>query len=548
MAGGSAGERIDGRFELVERLGSGGMGTVWRAHDMMLRRDVALKEVRPPDPAMTPEDSAESRRLRERVLREARALARIDHPGVVTIHHVVDAGPHPWLVMELVRGENLQDRLARGPLPPTEAARIGREVLAALRAAHAVGIHHRDVKPANVLLRTDGSAVLTDFGIAAHQGSTSLTATGELVGSPEYIAPERIRGVADGPPADLWSLGMTLYVAVEGHSPLRRGTSLATLAAVLDEPVPPPTRSGPLKPVLDALLVRDPDARPDAAALDGMLAAVVEGRPLPGGAPPLPPPPPHSPHAAAVAHSPTELAAPRPGPAGDAPTQTAVAPTRRRGRAAVVAAVVVGVLALAGGVGAGVLLARGDTKNQGGSVSPTPDRSPTDQESPTGDPTPDDGDGPDPTGGGTPGEETGTHDDRPGDKGDGNQTEDPPSRTDDPGGDSPGGPGPGWIAQLFSEPVSTGAAARDRRLAAVRASVPEARMLRSDDYASLNPGYWVFYAPGPFTDGRAAVRWCADRGRTTANECVGRYLSDRAADKELVCHPQGGGSGRCTRP
>lgn len=268
---------IDGRFELRERLGSGGMGTVWRAWDTVLHREVALKEVRSPDPALAAARPQASRTLRERVLREARALARISHPHVVTIHHIVDEGPHPWIVMELLPGTTLQDRLAQGPLSPQEAAKTGREVLSALRAAHAAGIQHRDVKPANVLLRADGSAVLTDFGIAALQGSTSLTATGDLIGSPEYIAPERIRGRDNAPSSDLWSLGLVLYVCVEGVSPLRRGTTLATLAAVLDDAVPPPKRSGPLAPVLSALLVRDPAARPDAAGLDAMLAQVESG-------------------------------------------------------------------------------------------------------------------------------------------------------------------------------------------------------------------------------------------------------------------------------
>ncbi|GGO89976.1 hypothetical protein GCM10012280_34430 [Wenjunlia tyrosinilytica] len=270
---------IDGRFELLGRLGSGGMGTVWRARDTMLDREVALKEVRPPDPAMLAADPTAARTLRERVLREARALARLGHPNVVTIHHIVDAPdvPHPWIVMELVVGTSLHERLAQGPLWPNEAARIGRDVLSALRAAHEAGIHHRDVKPANVLLRANGSAVLTDFGIAGLRESTSLTATGELIGSPEYIAPERIRGDEGNPASDLWSLGMMLYVAVEGRHPLRRATSLATLAAVLDEPLPPPMRSGPLTPVLSATLVRDPAARPDAATLDRMLVNAERG-------------------------------------------------------------------------------------------------------------------------------------------------------------------------------------------------------------------------------------------------------------------------------
>ncbi|MFF4342230.1 serine/threonine-protein kinase [Kitasatospora sp. NPDC001540] len=276
---GPGGRLIDGRFELLARLGGGGMGLVWRARDTLLEREVALKEVRPPDPAMLEADPAAAHELRERVLREARALARLQHPNVVTIHHIVDSPElaHPWLVMELVPGGSLHDRITRGPLPPQEAARIGRGLLAALTAAHAAGIQHRDVKPGNVLLRTDGTPVLTDFGIAALSESTSLTATGALIGSPEYIAPERIRGREGDPASDLWSLGMTLYVAVEGHHPLRRANSIATLAAVLDQPIPPPVRSGPLGPTLVALLARDPAERPDAVRLDRLFAAAEQG-------------------------------------------------------------------------------------------------------------------------------------------------------------------------------------------------------------------------------------------------------------------------------
>ncbi|WP_256984968.1 serine/threonine-protein kinase, partial [Streptomyces sp. 2R] len=278
-----SGRVIDGRFTLVERLGSGGMGMVWRAHDEALHRDVALKEVRPPDPALAEYDPEGARTLRARVLREARALARLDHPNVVTVHHIVDPGEdgYPWIVMELVAGSSLHERLAEGPMKPAEAAELGRGILSALNAAHASGIQHRDVKPANVLLRTDGRPVLTDFGIAAIRESTSLTMTGALIGSPDYIAPERIRGTEGDPSSDLWSLGMMLYVAVEGHHPLRKATTLATLAAVLDEEVPPPVRAGALAPVLTALLTRDIPARPDAATLDRMLAEAASPQPAP---------------------------------------------------------------------------------------------------------------------------------------------------------------------------------------------------------------------------------------------------------------------------
>ncbi|WP_432023682.1 protein kinase domain-containing protein [Streptomyces parvus] len=321
-----SGRVIDGRFTLVERLGSGGMGMVWRARDEALHRDVALKEVRPPDPALAEYDPEGARTLRARVLREARALARVDHPNVVTVHHIVDPGEdgYPWIVMELVAGSSLHDRLATGPMVPADAAELGRGILSALRAAHAVGIQHRDVKPANVLLRPDGRPVLTDFGIAAIRESTSLTMTGALIGSPDYIAPERIRGTEGDPSSDLWSLGMMLYVAVEGHHPLRRATTLATLAAVLDEEIPPPVRAGALAPALNALLTRDIPARPDAETLDRLLAEASRGG---GSTPPTPTEPvrerpasarPASAHPGSVHAAPTQSAAtppPRPGPA-----------------------------------------------------------------------------------------------------------------------------------------------------------------------------------------------------------------------------------------
>ncbi|MEV4366176.1 protein kinase [Nonomuraea sp. NPDC049637] len=312
---------IDNRFELTERLGGGGMGLVWRAWDTALHREVALKEVRPPDPAFEEHDPEAARELRARVLREARALARLNHPHVATIHHIVDPGGegYPWIVMELVTGGSLADRLARGPMTPWETARLGREVLSALRAAHAVGILHRDVKPANVLLREDGRSVLTDFGIAAVRESTSLTATGSFIGSPEYMAPERINGHEGDPASDLWSLGMLLYVAVEGRHPLRRSTTLATLAAVLNQEVPPPERAGPLGPVLGALLRRDPAGRPDAETLDRMLAAAAD----PGSAPPAYPP---------IAPGPFQQAPSSPGPfQHGAPSGATVPPGARQG-------------------------------------------------------------------------------------------------------------------------------------------------------------------------------------------------------------------------
>lgn len=274
------GELIDDRFRLIERLGSGAMGAVWRALDEVLQREVALKEVRPADPTVL-SDPDYAAMLRTRVLREARALARIQHPHVVTIHHVIDLpdDDHPWLVMELVRGGTLEDRLAAGPMEPAEAAELGRGLLSALRAAHADEICHRDVKPANVLLRPDGSPVLTDFGIADLADTSRLTATGGLAGSPAYIAPERLHGSEGNPASDLWSLGMLLYVAVEGVHPLRRTTAAATLAAVLTGVVPAANRAGPLEPALRAALVADPADRASAETLDALLRNALEPGP-----------------------------------------------------------------------------------------------------------------------------------------------------------------------------------------------------------------------------------------------------------------------------
>ncbi|MFE3026536.1 serine/threonine-protein kinase [Nocardia tengchongensis] len=262
---------VDGRFELIEPLGSGGMGTVWRAYDVALHREVALKEVKADGEATAAEVQ------RERVLREARALARITHPNVVAIHHIVDTPveKHPWIVMELVAGGSLADRLDDGPMTPAQAAWVGRGILAGLRAAHAVGVLHRDVKPPNVLLRTDGSPVLTDFGIAAVNDLTGLTSTGSVVGSLPYVAPERLQGHEGNPASDLWSLGLVLFAAVEGYQPMRRDTDVATLAAVLMGSVPPPRQAGALTPVIQALLVPNPGHRPPADQVDRMLAQAV---------------------------------------------------------------------------------------------------------------------------------------------------------------------------------------------------------------------------------------------------------------------------------
>ncbi|MFI1654919.1 serine/threonine-protein kinase [Streptomyces sp. NPDC020472] len=375
---------VDGRFRLISRLGSGGMGTVWRARDVALDRDVALKEVRPSDPAVEDANPGFAAQLRERAVREARALARLSNPHVVTIHHIVEPqdGSHPWIVMELVEGSSVYDRLAAGPMPVPEVLALGRQVLSALRAAHTAGIQHRDVKPANVLLRHDGGAVLTDFGIAAFDGATSrLTSTGDLIGSPEFIAPERVRGEEGNPASDLWSLGMLLYVAAEGHHPLRRATGLATVVAVLDDPIPAPVRSGALGPVLTRLLVRDPAQRPDGALLDRLLAEAEGGAavaPAPVTVPPAPVtvPAASGPYAPAPAPYPHPAYGPPPAPGAGfgPPTLPTSAPSSPRKRAAGVAVGLV--LAAAAVIGVVNLFPDGDNGSDGtsgakGGASPT---------------------------------------------------------------------------------------------------------------------------------------------------------------------------------
>ncbi|MEY2248866.1 protein kinase [Streptomyces sp. BF23-18] len=265
---------IAGRYRLLSPLGEGGMGTVWRARDEVLQREVAVKEVRAP--AGLP--GAEIERMYARLEREAWAAARISHRNVVTVYDVAMEDGRPWIVMELIRGIALSDLLdAEGPLDPQRAAHIGAEVLAALRAAHEAGVLHRDVKPGNVLMANDGRVVLTDFGIATVEGSSALTMTGEVIGSPEFLAPERALGRTPGPESDLWSLGVLLYAAVEGNSPFRQATPLNTLRAVVDEPLPEPRRAGPLAPVIEGLLAKDPAERTGAGPAEHELRVVAAG-------------------------------------------------------------------------------------------------------------------------------------------------------------------------------------------------------------------------------------------------------------------------------
>ena len=271
---------VAGRYLLQTTIGRGAMGTVWRARDTVLARDVAVKEVRLRGPVTAGSVMTEETRvLYQRTLREARTAARLNHPAVVTIFDVVEADGSPWIVMELVQARSLDQVLTEdGPLRPQQAADIGVRVLGALACAHAAGILHRDVKPSNVLLGPDGRAVLTDFGIATLEGDSGLTQAGMVMGTPGFTAPERIRGDTASPASDLWSLGATLYAAVEGRGPFdARGNSIAILAAIANEEPPRPRSAGPLRHVIEALLQRNPQARPDAATVSRLLAAAGTG-------------------------------------------------------------------------------------------------------------------------------------------------------------------------------------------------------------------------------------------------------------------------------
>jgi serine/threonine protein kinase len=281
-----------GRYLLGDRLGRGGMGIVWRAHDQLLDREVAVKEL---NVSGLPAEELDT--LHSRMKQEARAAARIGHPNVITIHDVVEQDGRPWIVMELIDGRSLAEIITgEGTLLPRDAARVGAQVLGALGQGHRLGVLHRDVKPANVLIDRRGRVVLTDFGIALLEGGSGLTRTGQIVGSPDYLAPERVAGHRPGPESDLWSLGATLYAAVEGQSPFLRSSTIGTLQAVITDPLPEPRHAGPLFPVLEALLRKDPAERATGEQALRMLEEVAQGH-TPPTATAVPPPPAYGPGA-----------------------------------------------------------------------------------------------------------------------------------------------------------------------------------------------------------------------------------------------------------
>ncbi|MDH6462638.1 tRNA A-37 threonylcarbamoyl transferase component Bud32 [Micromonospora sp. A200] len=326
---------VAGRYRLLELVGSGGMGRVWLARDEMLHREVAVKEVVPPNWL----DEAERDELRLRTLREARTAARLNHPNVVRLYDVVHDRDSPWIVMEYVPSRSVQQILTTdGPLEPGRVAGIGLAVLAALRAAHAAGVLHRDVKPHNVLVADDGRVMLTDFGLATFDGGDGLmTGPGLVFGSPQFVAPERAREGVSDPRTDLWSLGATLYAAVEGQSPYARLTAMATLSALATEPPDPVRRAGPLRPVLEGLLQREPWRRLTAVEAERLLRAALAAadarlplagrrpeaidRPAPHHTRPATPDPRTQPGGTSAAALPASWDAGRPA-AGGAPTST----------------------------------------------------------------------------------------------------------------------------------------------------------------------------------------------------------------------------------
>ena len=364
---------IAGRYRLEKRLGRGGMGVVWRATDQLLGRQVAVKEIAQDDSL----SEEEARQQRDRTLREARAVAQLRHPHIIVVHDVVEQDERPYIVMELIDGGSLAERISsRGPVDAAEAARIGIALLGALRTAHAAGVLHRDIKPANVLLQTAADeadserVVLTDFGIAQVAGATTLTESGAFVGSPEYTAPERMSGVRTGPASDLWSLGALLCTVLSGESPFHRDSLGGILHAVVIDEIRPPEQARPLLLVVRGLLERDPERRLEAAEAERLLRAFLDtgrtpkatsghtGKRAPGYTPTqrdvprrelVPPPSP---------------SAPEPSPT---PASTAEQAPRRTTRGVLVTALLVAAMAGAG-VSAAALLMRGD--GDGGAATP----------------------------------------------------------------------------------------------------------------------------------------------------------------------------------
>jgi eukaryotic-like serine/threonine-protein kinase len=338
--------RIGGRYELVDRIARGGGGTVWRAEDTVLGRTVAVKAIEIPDEL----SDEERRRARTRVLQEARAAARLDHPSAVVVHDVLDDEDRLHLVMELVQAPTLRQRVARdGPLPEVEVATIGLGLTDVLAVAHLRGIVHRDVKPSNIFVLEDGGVKLADFGIAAMAGEASLTRTGTALGSPSYLAPEQAQGHAASPAADAWGLGASLYYAVEGEPPFDRGSAIATVHAVVHEPARPFQRADRTQPLLGSLLAKRPEDRPALPVIEDRLRSLVDDASAPAAPPPVMPAPTEE---LVLDDPPPEPPAAQPRPADDTEPAAAASPAdpddeqRRRRAFAVLGTLAVAALLL----------------------------------------------------------------------------------------------------------------------------------------------------------------------------------------------------------
>jgi eukaryotic-like serine/threonine-protein kinase len=415
---------VAGRYRLGQRLGSGAMGIVWQAHDERLHRTVAIKQLLL-QPGLTDAQAEEARR---RCMREGRIAARLAHPNAITVYDVAEHEDDPWLVMEYLPSKSLATVLSeRGTLSPQEAARIGTQIAAALVAAHAAGIVHRDIKPANVLLADDGTVKITDFGISRATGDVTVTATGMLAGTPAYLAPEVAKGQDPTPAADVFSLGSTLYTAVEGHSPFGLSeNTLALLYAVAAGNITPPRHAGPLTALLMQLLRVDPAERPSLTVARDSLSAVAEGRPAPvldaasaptnriaGNRLPQPPlgppptPPPWTPPKDGTRLDVHPFSEPLPSPGAAAPLQREpvpsgpisrpVPPPRQQAGGSRARSVALTVLAIVAAMLVGILVAtlvsaaqnKGEGGNQAGNSSSQqaapPQDTPTSEDEPSGD-------------------------------------------------------------------------------------------------------------------------------------------------------------------
>ncbi len=507
------GRVLGGRYRVTSIVGRGGMGVVARAVDELLNREVAVKVLR----AFTDASAAELTDLRTRMQREAQAAARIRHAGVVTVHDVTEEQGLPVIVMELVDGPSLDDVLAeRGTLEPHEAAAIGAKLMDALDAAHRAGVLHRDVKPANVLLEDGERVVLTDFGIASMEASgddamAKLTRSGQLVGSLDYLPPERAQGREPGPASDIWSLGMTLYAAVEGTPPFRRDSAWSTLSAIVTEPLPEPRRAGPLTPVLQALMAKEPEDRPTADHARGMLERVASGQtvhlasaaptppptvdpgaaaavePPPGFGPPLFPQPTSQPQPPYAGHPQPDLpstlpqpTAPVGGPAGVPASETSrslAGRARRRSRALTASAAAILLLAAGGGITYALTAQQGGTTPDGTQAAPA--GSPVGGHQPTGGSTPSSAGSPGASSKPSPSEETDSQEDE--DQETGPTTT--PDEGDEPSAD-PSAPPETKPSSTVQEPtpVSTGCSGWSHQN-------------RSNGYGYLEGDYHLFTGP-----------------------------------------------------